>query len=312
MLRKSINQDRFLLRLAGLDYELAHKPGPVAGERAEPVEACRPGQHRAGAKCGKGACWDIGEYGSGKARLGPGSEQNTLWPQLRLSNCEAAKTLRPIILCSLVPGCNLEGHHQSSCTWLWPLILPSRILFPKRFSLHPGEWEGESQAWVVGNRGWGGWLARPTLPQSAARRGRITTARRSSVCHAQRAPSRRGKGSSPATFALGVMPTGLLEPPTSPRVQVPGGKHRRAGRVGTGTPVAVGFPKGRLRLQATLLVNILCVCLCPWTLGDPRGVTGTIPVRVGPLVHCRSVLTWPTLCRWVQALPAVSTWHLPT
>uniref|UniRef100_A0A8C4MU81 Signal peptide, CUB and EGF-like domain-containing protein 3 n=1 Tax=Equus asinus asinus TaxID=83772 RepID=A0A8C4MU81_EQUAS len=51
MLRKSINQDRFLLRLAGLDYELAHKPGPVAGERAEPVEACRPGQHRAGAKC---------------------------------------------------------------------------------------------------------------------------------------------------------------------------------------------------------------------------------------------------------------------
>ncbi|XP_067609345.1 signal peptide, CUB and EGF-like domain-containing protein 3 isoform X2 [Pseudorca crassidens] len=51
MLRKSINQDRFLLRLAGLDYELAHKPGPVAGERAEPVEACRPGQHRSGAKC---------------------------------------------------------------------------------------------------------------------------------------------------------------------------------------------------------------------------------------------------------------------
>ncbi|KAI4560579.1 hypothetical protein MJG53_017208 [Ovis ammon polii x Ovis aries] len=51
MLRKSINQDRFLLRLAGLDYELAHKPGPVAGERVEPVEACRPGQHRSGAKC---------------------------------------------------------------------------------------------------------------------------------------------------------------------------------------------------------------------------------------------------------------------
>lgn len=55
---------------------------------------------------------------------------------------------------------------------------------------------------------------------SAARRERITTARRSSVCHAQRAPSRREKGSSPATFALGVMPTGLLEPPTSPHVQV--------------------------------------------------------------------------------------------
>ncbi|XP_044110854.1 signal peptide, CUB and EGF-like domain-containing protein 3 isoform X1 [Neovison vison] len=51
MLRKSINQDRFLLRLAGLDYELAHKPGPGTGERAELVEACRPGQHRTGAKC---------------------------------------------------------------------------------------------------------------------------------------------------------------------------------------------------------------------------------------------------------------------
>uniref|UniRef100_A0A452RG93 Signal peptide, CUB domain and EGF like domain containing 3 n=1 Tax=Ursus americanus TaxID=9643 RepID=A0A452RG93_URSAM len=51
MLRKSINQDRFLLRLAGLDYELAHKPGPGAGERAEVAEACRPGQHRTGAKC---------------------------------------------------------------------------------------------------------------------------------------------------------------------------------------------------------------------------------------------------------------------
>ncbi|KAB1261530.1 signal peptide protein; CUB and EGF-like domain-containing protein 3 [Camelus dromedarius] len=51
MLRKSINQDRFLLRLAGLDYELAHKQGPVAGERAELLEACRLGQHRSGAKC---------------------------------------------------------------------------------------------------------------------------------------------------------------------------------------------------------------------------------------------------------------------
>ncbi|XP_076414485.1 signal peptide, CUB and EGF-like domain-containing protein 3 isoform X3 [Peromyscus maniculatus bairdii] len=51
MLRKSINQDRFLLRLAGLDYELAHKPGQGAGDRAEPAEVCRPGQHRAGTKC---------------------------------------------------------------------------------------------------------------------------------------------------------------------------------------------------------------------------------------------------------------------
>ena len=99
MLRKSINQDRFLLRLAGLDYELAHKPGPVAGERVEPVEACRPGQHRSGAKCGKGACWGAGSREVGKAQLGSGSEQDTL----HLSRCEAAKTLLPIIFPSLVP-----------------------------------------------------------------------------------------------------------------------------------------------------------------------------------------------------------------
>lgn len=68
MLRKSINQDRFLLRLAGLDYELAHKQGPVAGERAELLEACRLGQHRSGAKCGKAACWGTGKQGS---REGP-------------------------------------------------------------------------------------------------------------------------------------------------------------------------------------------------------------------------------------------------
>lgn len=37
------------------------------------------------------------------------------------------------------------------------------------------------------------------------------------------------------------------------------------GRVGTGTPMGMGFPKGRPRLQTTLLVNILFVCLCPET-----------------------------------------------
>lgn len=84
------------------------------------------------------------------------------------------------------------------------------------------------------------------------------------------------------------------------------------GRVGTGTPMGMGFPKDRPRLQATLLVNILCVRLCPLRLGDPTGKAGTIPIRVGPLIHCRSVLTWPILCKWVQALPPMSTWHLPT
>uniref|UniRef100_F6TP48 Signal peptide, CUB and EGF-like domain-containing protein 3 n=1 Tax=Ornithorhynchus anatinus TaxID=9258 RepID=F6TP48_ORNAN len=46
-LRKSATQDRFLLRLAGLDYEVAHRLG-TARERAE---ACGPGQHRVGSKC---------------------------------------------------------------------------------------------------------------------------------------------------------------------------------------------------------------------------------------------------------------------
>lgn len=40
-----------------------------------------------------------GERGVGKAQLGSGSEQDTL----HLSRCEAAKTLLPIILPSLVP-----------------------------------------------------------------------------------------------------------------------------------------------------------------------------------------------------------------
>lgn len=45
-----------------------------------------------------------GSRGEGKAQLGPGSEQDTFWLQLHLSNCEAAKTLLLIILPSLVPG----------------------------------------------------------------------------------------------------------------------------------------------------------------------------------------------------------------
>lgn len=87
MLRKSINQDRFLLRLAGLDYELAHKPGLGAGDRAELVEVCRPGQHRAGTKCGKGA--------AGKQRCGDWGRPNLALAQSRagpLASGEALKT----------------------------------------------------------------------------------------------------------------------------------------------------------------------------------------------------------------------------
>lgn len=93
MLRKSINQDRFLLRLAGLDYELAHKPGLAAGDRAELVEVCRPGQHRAGTKCGKGAGWEARGWEWGGPTwpwLRP--EQDPL-PQVKLSKHEVVKTL---------------------------------------------------------------------------------------------------------------------------------------------------------------------------------------------------------------------------
>lgn len=48
-LKKSINQERFLLRFAGMEYEVARKLS-VAPERQE---SCGPGQQRLGTKCGK-------------------------------------------------------------------------------------------------------------------------------------------------------------------------------------------------------------------------------------------------------------------
>lgn len=92
------------------------------------------------------------------------------------------------------------------------------------------------------------------------------------MCHAQRAPSRREKGSSPATFALGVMPTGLLEPPTSPHVQVPGEQTIQSG-VGwaLGRPWAWDFPRagpGSRPLSSS--TSYLCVPLSPET-GLPCG-----------------------------------------
>lgn len=50
-LKKSINQERFLLRFAGMEYEVARKLS-VAPERQE---SCGPGQQRLGTKCGKAA-----------------------------------------------------------------------------------------------------------------------------------------------------------------------------------------------------------------------------------------------------------------
>lgn len=48
-LKKSINQERFLLRFAGMEYEVARKLS-VAPERQE---SCGPGQQRLASKCGK-------------------------------------------------------------------------------------------------------------------------------------------------------------------------------------------------------------------------------------------------------------------
>jgi len=66
-LKKSINQERFLLRFAGMEYEVARKLS-VAPERQE---SCGPGQQRLGGKCGKE---HRGVPGVGTGRVPPGSD----------------------------------------------------------------------------------------------------------------------------------------------------------------------------------------------------------------------------------------------
>lgn len=48
-LKKSINQERFLIRVAGLEYEVAQKL-PQAGAAQE---TCGPGWERDGGRCGE-------------------------------------------------------------------------------------------------------------------------------------------------------------------------------------------------------------------------------------------------------------------
>lgn len=48
-LKKSINQERFLIRVSGMEYEVARKLS-LSPERQE---SCGPGQQRLGSKCGK-------------------------------------------------------------------------------------------------------------------------------------------------------------------------------------------------------------------------------------------------------------------
>lgn len=48
-LKKSINQERFLIRVAGLEYEVAQK----VTQSADKQEHCGPGRERDGSRCGK-------------------------------------------------------------------------------------------------------------------------------------------------------------------------------------------------------------------------------------------------------------------
>lgn len=48
-LKKSINQERFLIRVAGLEYEVAQK----VTQSADKQENCGPGKERDGGRCGK-------------------------------------------------------------------------------------------------------------------------------------------------------------------------------------------------------------------------------------------------------------------
>lgn len=58
-LKKSINQERFLIRFAGMDYEVARK----LSMSPESQESCGPGQQRLGSKCGKGTAGGLRTWG---------------------------------------------------------------------------------------------------------------------------------------------------------------------------------------------------------------------------------------------------------
>lgn len=62
-LKKSINQERFLIRVAGLEYEVAQKV-PQAGLRQE---NCGPGREKDSGRCGKnvrvsGVCFILNPF----------------------------------------------------------------------------------------------------------------------------------------------------------------------------------------------------------------------------------------------------------
>lgn len=94
-LKKSINQERFLLRFAGMEYEVARKLS-VAPERQE---SCGPGQQRLGTKCGKGAPRGAGE-GAGMCP-----------PPQGISPCRAAH-LHPWLSVSCSQGTYYHGQTE--------------------------------------------------------------------------------------------------------------------------------------------------------------------------------------------------------
>lgn len=95
-LKKSINQERFLLRFAGMEYEVARKLS-VAPERQE---SCGPGQQRLGTKCGKGAPRGAGE-GAGMC----------VSPPPGISPCRAAH-LHPWLSVSCSQGTYYHGQTE--------------------------------------------------------------------------------------------------------------------------------------------------------------------------------------------------------
>lgn len=130
----------------------------------------------------------------------------------------------------------------------------------KRFSLNLGERVGEPQTRVVGNR-WG-WVASAadspsvSCPQGTYYHGQTEQC---VPCPAGTFQEREGQLSCdlcPGSDAHG--PLGATNVTTCAGAR--GTNNSEWGRVGTGTPMGMGLPKGRPRLQATLLVNVLSVC----------------------------------------------------
>uniref|UniRef100_U3IEN7 Signal peptide, CUB domain and EGF like domain containing 3 n=1 Tax=Anas platyrhynchos platyrhynchos TaxID=8840 RepID=U3IEN7_ANAPP len=102
-LKKSINQERFLLRFAGMEYEVARKLS-VAPERQE---SCGPGQQRLGTKCGKGAPRGPGE-GTEQCVPCPSGTYQEKEGQLSCDLCPRSDAFGPVGATNIT-GCTGKG-----------------------------------------------------------------------------------------------------------------------------------------------------------------------------------------------------------